>query len=111
MNDKKIIREYYYVIGEKDFSTRFHLLVNKETEKMLYGVAYDDYNANYVGKFAINKDNLNKINQIRDKKYGMIYRIQILDDFNADTEKIAREMIYNYLIETAKYLMNNEQEV
>lgn len=90
----KIIHEYWYSFGESDFRTRYDLVVDKETEKMLYGTTL--FNGRDRGRFAVKKANLSDVIEFVDAKNGTCYRIQIIDD-GSDTKKKARQILYDCL--------------
>jgi hypothetical protein len=53
----KILYEFYYVVGCNDFSKYYRLVVDRETEKMMYGISFDS--TGYKGgRFAVNKSNI-----------------------------------------------------
>jgi len=98
----KIIYEYYYVVGYFYFHSHYNLIVEKETDKMYYGTAYG-------GKFAIKKAVLNSVTEIKDKKYGLVYRVQIDNATDeCEAEKRAKQIIYNYIIDFAEKFKNNK---
>lgn len=104
-NNTKIIYEFYYVVGHEDFHSHCELAVDRETEKMLYGDALNN-EGNAYGRFAIKKNNLNVIQVIIDRKYGIVYRIQI-EENDKETARIkAKEIVYNYLFELAEKFKN-----
>ena len=97
----KTIHEFYYVIGLDDFSTHNILKVNRETDKMLYGDVLD-YAGVPFGRFALNKRKLNVVDSISDRKYGLVYRVQIDDSSETEARVKAKEIVYTHLIEIAE---------
>ena len=97
----KIIREYWYVFGESDFRTRYDLVVDRETEKMLYGTTLFD--GKDCGRFSVKKANLNDVIEFVDAKNGTCYRIQMIDD-GSDIKKKARQILYDCLSGAIKCL-------
>ena len=77
--ENKIIYEFYYMVGLTDFSSCYKLIVDKETEKMLYGNAlYEGITPS--GRFSVNKSNLNQVYEKIDRHKGLVYRVQVDDD-------------------------------
>ena len=106
--DSKIIHEYYYCIGHTDFIQHNELVVDKETEKMLYGTAFDE-GVIKCGRFAIKKEALNKIYEQIDRRRGTVYRIQIGNNDEHVAYRIAKDAIYRHLIEVAENFMAHEE--
>ena len=100
-NNTKIIHEFFYVVGFTDFSRYYQLVVDKETEKMLYGDAFYE-GVEKCGRFAVNKNNLNEIQEVVDRKYGTVYKIQIEENLKTDARMKAESIVYNYLLEIAE---------
>lgn len=100
-NDTNLIHEFYYIVGHKDFHSHYKLAVNKETEKMLYGNALNNEGDVY-GSFAIKKSNLNKVTEIIDKKYGLVLRIQLKENFDFDVCEEAKMRIFYHLVRIAE---------
>ena len=100
-NNTKIIHEFYYVVGHKDFHSHYKLTVDRETEKMLYGDSLNNEGKAY-GRFAVKKSNLNVVQTIIDRKYGTVYKIQIEENLKTDARMKAENIVYNYLLEIAE---------
>lgn len=100
-----IIHEYYYVVGHNDHSSYYKLVIDRETEKMLYGDAYNKNGIAY-GRVAIKKSALNKAHEVADRKYGLVLRVMVADDIEENAYKRAREIAYEYLKDiTEKFLL------
>ena len=97
----KIIHEYYYCIGHTDFIKHFELVVDRETEKMLYGVAFDE-GIIKGDRFAIRKEDLNKICGQIDRRRGTVYRVQIDDNDKNAAYRRAKDIVYECLIKIAE---------
>ena len=106
--DSKIIHEYYYCIGHTDFIQHNELVADKETEKMLYGTAFDE-GVIKCGRFAVRKEDLNKIYEQIDRRRGTVYRIQIDDSDKECAYRKAKDMIYKYLLEIAEKFRVHEE--
>ena len=100
-NNTKIIHEFFYVVGFTDFSRYYQLVVDRETDKMLYGDAFYE-GVEKCGRFAVNKNNLNEIQEVIDRKYGTVYKIQIEENLKTDARMKAESIVYNYLLEIAE---------
>ena len=90
----KIIYEFYYIVGDYGFNTCYNCVVDKETNKMLYGDVFYKSGAPLGRRFAINKENLNQIHRIFDKTYGLIYRVQVEANTKNEAETKAKQIIY-----------------
>lgn len=106
----KTIYEFYYVVGCNRFSKHYRLVVDKETEKMLYGRAFDDTGYE-CSKFAVNKSNIDCIYELCERKIGTVYRVQIDDSDFASARNKAKNIIYEHLIEIAEKFKAYEEEV
>lgn len=107
----KVIYEYYYIVGRSDFERCYILKVDKETEKMYYGVAFEENVTSTKGaRFSLKKSYLDMVHKIIDRKYGLVYRIQIEADDKYEAEHKAREIIYNYMLFIAKRFMNHKED-
>lgn len=95
-NNTKLIHEFYYVVGHKDFHSHYKLAVDRETEKMLYGNALND-EGNVYGRFSIKKENLDRVQKVIDRKYGTVYKVQVKDSEKGDVRMRAKCIIYNHL--------------
>ena len=89
----KVIYEFYYNVGSYKFDNCFKCVVEKETEKMLYGNVFYESGVPYNSRFAINKSNLNHIHQIVNERKGLIYRVQVEDN---DIKKCRMESGQDY---------------
>jgi hypothetical protein len=105
----KVIHEFYYAVGYRDFSNHYALKVNRETKKMLYGHAFNDKEEK-CDNFAVNKGNLNLVQEIIDRKYGLVCKIQIEASEKEDARIKAKNIIYNYLLEIAEDFKNYNEE-
>lgn len=108
-NNKKVIHEFYYIVGYAGFHSHYKLMVDRETEKMLYGDALNN-KGNAYGRFAIKKSNLNEVQKIIDRKYGTVYKVQIEENEKETARLIAKDIIYNYLFEIAERFKNYKKE-
>lgn len=107
--ETKVIHEFFYVVGHADFHSYYKLIVDRETEKMLYGDALNN-EGNAYGRFAIKKNNLNQVYKIIDRKYGTVYKVQIEENEKETARLIAKDIIYNYLFEIAERFKNYKRE-
>lgn len=105
----KIIHEYYYIVGCSDFKKRYDLIVDKETDKMLYGKAFAEGVLD-SGRFSIKKDDLNKVYEITGSRNGLVYRVQIEGNDCKETQKKARKIIYDYIINFVERFKNYKED-
>lgn len=105
----KVIHEFYYVVGHKDFHSHYKLAVDRETEKMLYGDVWHD-TGNKSGRFAIKKDNLDKITEIVDKKYGLVLRVQLEERCEYCVYEDAKMKVFYYLYNIAENFRMHKRE-
>ena len=108
-NNTKIIHEFFYVVGHKDFHSCYKLVVDRETEKMLYGDALNN-EGNAYGRFSIKKSDLNKVKEIVDKKYGLVLRIQIDEKHDYDIYEDAKMKIFYHLYNIAENFRMHKRE-
>ena len=106
--ENKVIHEYYYCIGHTDFIQHNELVVDKATEKMLYGTAFDE-GVIKCGRFAVRKENLNQIYEQIDRRRGTVYRIQIDDSDKYSAYRKAKDIVYTLLIEIAENFRVHEE--
>lgn len=106
--NSKIIHEYYYCIGHTDFIQHNELVVDKVTERMLYGTAFDE-GIIKCGRFAIRKEDLNKIYEQIDRRRGTVYRIRIDDNDKCIAYRRAKNIVYEYLLEIAENFRVHEE--
>ena len=106
----KIIYEYYYIVGCSGFTKWYALRVDKETDKMYYGTAFEcDIISSKGNKFAVKKGNLNIVNEITGTNNGLVYRVQVDAEDEYQAEKKAKQIIYNYIIDFAERFKNNKE--
>jgi hypothetical protein len=108
-DNTKIIHEFYYVVGLKDFSNHLILKVDKETEKMMYGEMFYHEGVRY-GRFALNKRKLNAVDSVVDSKYGTVYRVYVDENSEDAAYAKAKEIVYNHLIRVAESFKTYERE-
>ena len=106
----KVIYEFYYVVGSCGFSNGYNCVVDRETNKMLYGDIFYQSGIPYGKKFAINKESLNRIHSIIDQRRGLVYRVQVEGDNRKDAEKKARKIIYNHMMYFVEEFGKNEED-
>lgn len=107
----KVIYEYYYVVGRSDFETWYEYKVDRETEKMYYGTAFKLGTTDiHTYNFATKKSNLNVIDKIKDRKYGLVYRIKIAKENEQQAREKARQIIYDYIVSFAEKLKNHMED-
>ena len=94
----KIIYEFYYAVGDSVIRTCYDCVVDKETDKMLYGDVFYESGVPYGKRFAINKESLNRIHVIIDQRNGLVYRVQVEGDNRKDARKKARKIIYDHMM-------------
>lgn len=100
----KVIYECYYVVGWNRFHSCNKMIVDRETDQMYYGVVLN-------ARFAVNKGNLNEIHEIRDRKYGTVYRVQIDGVENKyEAKQKAKAIIYDYIIDLAERFKNYQED-
>jgi hypothetical protein len=98
----KVIHEYWYTYGNNKIDSHYELRVNRETPKMFYGkVYYNDYSQ---GDFAVKKDTLNQVAEIR-KFARLEYRVQIYNENEADAREEAIDLIYEHIMRIASKLV------
>lgn len=108
-NNTKIIHEFFYVVGHKDFDSHYKLAVDRETKKMLYGDALNDEGKAY-GRFAVKKSNLNKVQVCVDRKYGLVYKVQMNESNEQKARLEANNIISNHLRNIADQFCNYQRE-
>ena len=108
-SNTKLIYEFYYVVGRKDFHSYCKLAVDRETEKMLYGDALNNEDEVY-GRFAIKKENLDKVQKVVDRKYGTVYKVQVKENEKETARLKAKDIVYNYLFQIAEDFKNCKRE-
>ena len=100
----KGIYRCYYVVGWSRFHSCDKMIVDKETDKMYYGVVLN-------ARFAVHKRDLNSVCEIVDRKYGTVYRIQVDDVENEhEAKQKARQIIYDYVIDFVERFKNNKDD-
>jgi hypothetical protein len=108
-NNTKIIHEFFYVVGHKDFISHYELVVDRETEKMLYGnICLEGIIE--CGRFSVKKSNLNKIQEVIDRKYGLVYKVQMDESNYTDALIKAENIIYERLLKVADDFKNYKKE-
>lgn len=105
----KVVYELYYIVGGCTFSTGYNCVVDKETNKMLYGDIFYQSGVPYGKRFAINKENLNRIHTIIDQRRGLVYRVQVEGDNRKDAENKARKIIYDHMMCFVEEFKNGEE--
>ena len=107
----KILYEFYYIVGCTGFKTYYTLNVDKETEKMYYGTAFEcDFTSLKGTRFAIKKEGLNTVHEITGTNNGLVYRIQVDAENEYKAEQKAKQIIYDYIIEFAERFKNNKED-
>jgi hypothetical protein len=107
----KVIHEYYYIVGCSDFKNRYDLIVDRETEKMLYGTAYLwGVQSSGGSRFSVKKEDLNKVHEITGNRNGLVYRIQVEGDDYEETKKKAKKIVYDYIIDIAERFKNYKED-
>jgi hypothetical protein len=97
----KVIHEYWWTYGTSKVA-HYNLRVEKETAKMFYGkVMSGDF---AVANFAIKKEDLNKVTEVR--KFSQIeYRVQTdMEDENA-ARHMAKRLICKHVMKIAEKLI------
>ena len=94
----KVIYEFHYVVGGCNFNACYDCIVDKETNKMLYGNVFYQSGTPSGQRFAINKENLNQVHSSIDRYRGLVYRVQIDSKSRKDATKKARKIIYNHMM-------------
>jgi hypothetical protein len=104
----KILYEFYYVVGCNKFSKYYRLVVDRETEKMMYGISFDG--TGYKGgRFAVNKSNIDCAYELCGK-IGTVYRVQIDDSDFASARSKAKDIVYKHLMEIAERFRSHCEE-
>ena len=106
----KVVYEFYYAVGDSVIRTCYNCVVDKETDKMLYGDVFYESGVPYGKRFAINKESLNRIHSIIDQRNGLVYRVQIEGNNHKDAEKKARKIIYDHMIDFVEGFKNCEED-
>lgn len=106
----KVVHEFYYVVGFTDFSRYYQLVVDRETEKMLYGNVFFE-GIEQCGRFSVNKNKLNEVQEVVDRKHGTVYKIQIEEGNKTDAYIKAENIIYKYLLEIAENFKKSIKEI
>lgn len=100
----KILYECYYVVGYDHFHSCYQMTVDRETNKMYYGMVSNS-------RFAIYQSDINNVRKIVDKKYGTVYRVQVDDVANEyEAKQKAREIIYDYMIDFVEKFKNYKED-
>ena len=102
----KIIHEYWYTFGTNQYS-HYELRVERETPKMFYGRVFRSGGDISLGNFAVNKDSLNQIIEIKGMK-GIEYRAQINLEDAAAARNMAKELFYNYIRQIAEKIITTD---
>ena len=89
----KVLHEYYYVVGDGDIHSSYDLVVEKETDKMYFGTSYGG-----AGRFGLKKAVFNRVDIIKDRKYGLVYHVRMDVEDEHEAREQARELIYNHMI-------------
>lgn len=105
----KVIYEFYYVVGSCCFNNCYECIVDKETDKMLYGDVFKG-GVKYGTRFAINKTNLNQLHVSTDHKKGLVYRVQIDCDNRKNAEKQAWKIIYDHMMNFIEILQTYTED-
>lgn len=98
----KVIHEYWYTYGKNKIDTHYELRIDRETPKMFYGKVY--YKGYAQGNFAVNKDSLNQVTEIR-KFARLEYRVQIYNENETDAREAATDLIYEHIMRIASKLV------
>ena len=104
----KTVYEFYYIVGQHDFSNIYILKANKETERMIYGKAYTFGDEQPCGNFMLNISKIGTLSNYVDKKHGSFCKIWIEQQENVDPKKEAHKLIYHYLISIANQFKGDE---
>jgi glycyl-tRNA synthetase alpha subunit len=105
----KIIYEFYYVVGDWELSSYYKLIVDRETEKMLYGDVFEESGEKW-GRFAINKSKLNCIHETYNSSTGTIYRVQVDDGDYTSAYNKAKDVVYKHLLKIAERFRSHEED-
>ena len=99
---EKIIYECFYKVGANHFNSIFELVVDRETEKMLYGEVFlaKDRQDKW-GRFSLNKHELSEVKEIIRSNKSCL-RVRVEADSKEEAEGKAFKCIYDYLIEMAQ---------
>ena len=106
----KVIYEFYYAVGDSVIRTCYNCVVDKETDKMLYGDVFYASGIPYNKRFAINKENLNRIHSIIDQRNGLVYRVQVDGDSRKEAEKQAKKIIYDHMMDFIEEFKNDDED-
>lgn len=101
----KVLHEYYYVVGDDDIHSSYDLVVDKETDKMYFGTSYGG-----AGRFGLKKEVFNRVDAIKDRKYGLVYRIRMDVEDEREARRQARDLIYNYMIDFVERFKNYKED-
>lgn len=104
--ENKIIHEFYYIVGDVEFVSHYTLVVDRETNKMLYGTVIAD-DGSSCSRFAVKKCNLGQIQTGVNRKRGLVWHLQIAESEYEQAYKQAKEAIYRLLCLLAdNFLLN-----
>lgn len=108
----KILYEYYYIVGCSDFKTYYVLKVDRETDKMYYGDAFECNVTSIKGnRFSVKKKDLNTVYEITGTNNGLVYRVQVDAKDEYEAENKARKIIYNYMMDFVERFKNHKGEI
>ena len=102
----KIVHEYWYIYGTNQYS-HYELRVERETPKMFYGRVFRSSGDVSLGNFAVNKDNLNQVIELKGIK-GIEYRVQINPEDAATARNVAKELFYNHIRKIAEKIITTD---
>ena len=105
----KILYEYYYVVGHRDFESYYILRVDRETEKMYYGEVFSpNKTATKGNRFSIKKENLDSVYEITNTNHGLVYRVQVDAEDEYAAKAKAKQIVYDYIINVVEGFKNYE---
>lgn len=97
--------EMIYNFSANTFGGCYHLIIEKETEKMYYGKAVLLNNKNLATSFALQKEKIGKVAEIIEKN-TLYYRTYVFAESDVDAYNTAVTIIYNYLIERVNLMLS-----
>lgn len=98
--------EFYYSILRDNFNSIYSLEVDRETEKMFYGIAKNK-NSKYATRFSVRKNSIDTV----EATHEYVYRIRTKGESFDEALQKTKALMYNFLLERAKVVNDAEKEV
>lgn len=101
-----MLYEFFYSLLRDDFNSIYLLDVERETEKMLYGVA-KNMNDHYAARFAVRKDSIDVV----ESTHEYAYRIRTKGKSFDEALQKAKTLMSEFLLKRAKAVAGVQKEV